>query len=236
VGAISKLTNQWTSEELRSCHNLRFNNIHYISPAARELGLSPIITRFLRHVFAETPCTMQTLTFNKGSQQPAHADFAFVYNQINVAYLAASWVPLEHVHPDSGPLAYYPGTHNVVKFGFYDFGGGQVIMTDGSNLMSAAEFGEWLLCGIERGAYERRVFLPRRGDVLIWHAALVHEGSAIRNHGLTRRSLVTHYSALSQMPTSHHLLGADGAPEVFDINGGVVFKHRWVDYSRQIGA
>lgn len=235
VGRHSKHTDECTSEELRQCQNLRFNNVHYISPAARRLGLCPTVVRFLTHVFQETPCTMQTLTFNKGSQQPAHADFAFVYNQKDIAFLTASWIPLEDVHPDAGPLAYYPGTHNVVRFGFYDFGDGEVIMTDGTNLMSATEFGEWLVGEIDRGKYERRVFLPRRGDVLIWHAALVHEGSRIRNDALTRKSLVTHYSSCPQMPETHVLQGADGRPQVFDINGGIVFRHPWVDYSTQLG-
>lgn len=235
VGPRSKHTDECTSEELRECQNLRFNNIHYISPAARRLGLCPTIVHFLTHVFGETPCTMQTLTFNKGSQQPAHADFAFVYNQKDIAFLTASWIPLEDVHPDAGPLAYYPGTHNVVRFGFYDFGDGEVIMTDGTNLMSATEFGKWLVGEIDRGKYERRVFLPRRGDVLIWHAALVHEGSRIRNDALTRKSIVTHYSSCPQMPETHVLRDAEGRPQTFDINGGIVFRHPWVDYSTQLG-
>ena len=235
VDKYSKHTEECTSEELRTCHNLRFNNIHFVSPAARRLGLAPVLVRFLRHVFQETPCTMQTLTFNKGSQQPAHADFAFVHNQKNIAYLAASWIPLEDVHPDAGPLAYYPGTHNVVSFGFYDFGDGEVIMTDGTNLMSAAEFGQWLVGEIERGRHPRKVFLPKRGDVLIWHAALVHEGSPIKDQSRTRKSLVTHYSGASQMPATHLLPDAAGAPQTFEVNGGVVFKHPWVDYARQLG-
>jgi phytanoyl-CoA hydroxylase len=234
VGAVSKHTAQCCVEELRQCPNLRFNNIHYISPAARALGLAPAVVRFLQHVFQETPCTMQTLTFNRGSQQPAHADFAFVYNQKDIAFLAASWIPLENVHPDSGPLAYYPGTHNVVKFGFYDFGEGEIIMTDGTNLMSATEFGVWLNEEIARGKYPRRVFLPKRGDVLIWHAALVHEGSQIANKALTRKSVVTHYSAFSQMPDTHIIRDAAGKPKLFMVNGGAVFQHPWVDYARQL--
>ncbi len=173
-------------------------------------------------------------TFNRGSQQPAHADFAFVYNQKDIAFLAASWIPLENVHPDSGPLAYYPGTHNVVKFGFYDFGEGEIIMTDGTNLMSATEFGVWLNEEIARGKYQRRVFLPKRGDVLIWHTALVHEGSQIANKALTRKSVVTHYSAFSQMPDTHIIRDAAGKPKLFMVNGGAVFQHPWVDYARQL--
>jgi hypothetical protein len=139
------------------------------------------------------------------------------------------------VHPDAGLLAYYPGTHNVVSFGFYDFGDGEVIMADGTNLMSAAGFGQWLVGEIDRGRHPRKVFLPKRGDVLIWHAALVHEGSPIIDQSRTRKSLVTHYSGASQMPDPYMLHDASGKPQMFEVNGGVVFKHPWVDYARQLG-
>lgn len=230
----TKQTRECTSEELRAATNLRFNNIHFISPAARRLSLSPIIVRFLRHVFDDTPCMMQTLTFNKGSQQPAHADFAFVHNQTDLAFMAASWIPLEAVSADAGPLAYYPGTHRVANFGFYDFGDGEIILTDGTNLMSAIEFSKWLLERIAVGKYQRRVFLPNRGDVLLWHAALVHEGTTINNSSLTRRSFVSHYTVASRMPTTHLRRDDHGQPLVFAINGGLSFLHPWVDYDRQI--
>jgi ectoine hydroxylase len=42
---------------------------------------------------------------------------------------------------------------------------------------------------------EPREFLPRKGDVLIWHANLLHGGRAIAAPGATRRSLVAHYFA-----------------------------------------
>ncbi len=227
-------SSDFTSAELRAASNLRFNNIHFISPAARCLSLSPVIVSFLKHVFGEAPCMMQTLTFNKGSQQPAHADFAFVHNQTDIAFMAASWIPLEDVSADAGPLAYYPGTQNVFNFGFYDFGDGEIILTDGSNLMSAMEFSEWLLARIAAGGFEKKVFLPRRGDVLLWHAALVHEGTAIVNPQLTRKSLVTHYTAATKMPETHLVRGSDGQPLDFRIHGGHAFKHSWVDYTRQV--
>jgi len=234
IAGKRKPISEFTTEELRSYDKLKFNNVHYISPAARLLSLSPVVVNFLRHVFQETPCAMQTLTFNKGSQQPAHADFAFVHNQTNISFMAASWIPLEDIHPDSGPLAYYPGTHKVMNFGFYDFGDGEIILTNGSDLMSASEFAAWLQGEITAGKYPQKIFLPKKGDVLLWHAALVHEGSRIINQSLTRKSLVTHYTGRSQMPETHIMRDADGAVQQIEHNGGVVLKHRWVDYGRQL--
>jgi phytanoyl-CoA hydroxylase len=123
LGARSDIS-QFTESDLRSFDTLKFCNVHGISPAARKLSLSKTVVSFLAHIFGERPCVMQTLTFNKGSQQPAHADFAFVFNQTDISYMAASWIPLEDIHADAGPLAYYPGTHKVGEFGFYDFGDG----------------------------------------------------------------------------------------------------------------
>lgn len=227
---------QFSSEQLKAYDKLKFNNIHYISPAARKLILSKPIVNFLRHIFQDTPCAMQTLCFNKGSQQPVHADFAFVHNQKDISFMAASWIPLENIHENSGPLAYYPGTHQVTNFGFYDFGSGEIILTDGKNLMSAQEFSDWLLSGIAKGDYERRVFLPKKGDVLIWHAALLHEGTKILDTTKTRKSLVTHYTSISKMPDSHKTFDPNGTMLDFPHNGGTVLKHRWVNYSLQLGS
>jgi ectoine hydroxylase-related dioxygenase (phytanoyl-CoA dioxygenase family) len=39
------------------------------------------------------------------------------------------------------------------------------------------------------------VFLPKAGDVLLWHANLIHAGSPRRDLGLSRRAVVLHYFA-----------------------------------------
>ena len=46
-------------------------------------------------------------------------------------------------------------------------------------------------------------FLPRRGDVLLWHPGLVHGGSPIRTDGATRLSLVGHYCPQDVRPLYH---------------------------------
>jgi ectoine hydroxylase-related dioxygenase (phytanoyl-CoA dioxygenase family) len=43
------------------------------------------------------------------------------------------------------------------------------------------------------GGFEKRTFLPAKGDLLVWHANLVHGGGPISAEGRTRRSLVAHY-------------------------------------------
>ncbi|HUO83912.1 MAG TPA: phytanoyl-CoA dioxygenase, partial [Thermoanaerobaculia bacterium] len=38
-------------------------------------------------------------------------------------------------------------------------------------------------------------FTPKKGDMLVWHANLLHAGSPRANRKLTRKSIVSHYFA-----------------------------------------
>jgi ectoine hydroxylase-related dioxygenase (phytanoyl-CoA dioxygenase family) len=48
---------------------------------------------------------------------------------------------------------------------------------------------------IAKNGLQPKVFLPKKGDVFIWHANLVHGGTPVRNTALTRKSMVIHYYA-----------------------------------------
>ena len=69
----------------------------------------------MQHIFQDRALVLQSLTFYAGSEQAMHQDFAFVPAQV-ASQLTATWVALEDIHPDSGPLAYIPGSHFLRKF------------------------------------------------------------------------------------------------------------------------
>jgi ectoine hydroxylase-related dioxygenase (phytanoyl-CoA dioxygenase family) len=48
---------------------------------------------------------------------------------------------------------------------------------------------------VAQKGYTKKEFLAKKGDVLIWHANLVHGGAPILNKSLTRKSMVVHYYA-----------------------------------------
>lgn len=95
----------------------KYNNLHTISRAA---CLNASAMRFMRHVFADHPALIQTLTFFRGSQQPVHLDYPYVRIQTQIAHLAASWLALEDIDPDAGALVYWPGAHDPVRLGLFD--------------------------------------------------------------------------------------------------------------------
>ena len=100
--------------------------------------------------------------------------------------LVASWLALEDVHPDAGPLRYYPGSHIIKPF---IFSSGQ--MTAINNEMH--EYRTYMQENIKKRGLKEEIFCAKKGDVFIWHSQLFHCRSEIKQKNLTRRSLVTYY-------------------------------------------
>ena len=224
---VQKPIAEFTEQELDSS-GIKFDSIHTISRVACRLSLSKAVTTFLKHVFQSPPCVLQSLTFYRGSQQPAHIDYPYVRCQTRLAQLAASWIPLEDIHPDSGPLAYYPGSHHLGISGFFDWGNGSIVMEPDST-RTPMEFAEYLWGRVKDTHTPSEIFLPKKGDVLVWHGNLIHEGTAINDIKLTRKSYVTHYTGLDSYPPAHKRFDGSGVME----NGGYAFDYPWLNPHRR---
>ncbi len=198
-------------------HHLRFMDLHNLSQAGKALSLHPGIVAFLGHVFQDTVVAMQSLTFQHSTEQSTHQDFAYVRAQIP-SHLAATWIALEDVHPDAGPLFYYPGSHRIEKF---DWGNGLYLTPESSK--GEGEFATFLDQKCAESGLQREVFYPKKGDVFFWHAALAHGGSPVINPELTRKSYVTHYSSKAAYPRDRRAPHKN--PVAFTMNGGLVFQN-----------
>jgi len=200
------------SDEQLKGYNVRLVDIHNKSFNACLLAMVPEATSFLRHVFGSPPVLLQSLTFSRGSEQALHQDFPYVFQQREIAKLAAFWIPLEDIHPDSGPLVYYPGTHQVSRMGFFDWGEGHINNFDRFSAKEKVdEYGRYLEAKVASMGFAPLRYLPKKGDVLIWHGALVHGGSKIGNRKLTRKSFVGHFTSLE----NHHSLARNRFNEAF---------------------
>jgi phytanoyl-CoA hydroxylase len=207
---------------------LKLNQMQCFSRAASLLSLTPRVQDFLSHVFQGPPSVCQSLTFWRGSEQAIHIDYPYVRQQTKLGYLAASWIPLEDVHPDAGPLAYYPGGHKTDKSGFFDWGDGSIIFTDESR-HTPSDFATYLRDRMQSAGIQRQEFYPKRGDVLIWHGNLPHEGTAVRDPRRTRKSYVTHYTAEATLPDWMRNFDKNGQPVGVFENGGHSYRYRWFD-------
>ena len=133
-----------------------------------------------------------SITSHKGSQQAAHSDSIHM-TTYPLGYLTAAWIAFEDIHPDSGPLVVYPGSHRLPYLFSQNVG------------ISEADFKQEGY-GSYQQKYEPRIreliashelkekhFVASKGDTLIWHANLLHGGSMRRNVQLSRRALVCHF-------------------------------------------
>lgn len=228
IRGVQKAIAEFTRDDLNS-DGVKFNSIHSLSAAAAHLSLTGAVTSFLYHVFLSPATVLQSLTFYRGSQQPAHVDFPYVRCQTKVAHLAASWIPLEDIHGDSGPLVYYPGSHHLDVSGFFDWGN-ESIVYEPDSVKSPIEFSRYLERRVAEAGIKPEVFLPKRGDVLIWHGNLIHEGTQIMNEMLTRKSYVTHYTSLEAYPAAHRRADSKGLEK----NCGFAFDYPWLSESRRL--
>lgn len=166
-------------------------NFHERSPLADEVFFrNPEITQLFSFLMGKKVIPFQSLNFVWGSEQRAHSDSIHMTTEPK-GYLIASWTALEDTSMENGPLFYYPGSHRLpyVMTDDYDSGNSYLLIGKESNRRYEDH--------IERLIAERKLekahFLAKKGDVLVWHANLLHGGSPIRQSGATRKSMVCHY-------------------------------------------
>src|SRR5204863_7606102 len=110
-----------------------------------------------------------------------------------MGYLIAIWVAREDVAPVSGPLFYYPGSHRLpyVLSEHLDAARNRLVLDETKEVRYAQKIAE-----VAREAgIEPVEFHAKKGDLLVWHANLIHGGRAIARAGTTRKRLVAHYFA-----------------------------------------
>lgn len=158
----------------------------------RQVTKDPIISQLLNFLLDKEMVPFQTINFINGSGQRAHSDSVHM-TTYPLGYLTAIWVALEDVHPDSGPLFYYPGSHKLPFLLNNDWNAGSSFLSLGKH--DYPDYEDMVEELIEKNKFSRKELIAKKGDVLIWHANLVHGGAPIRNPALTRKSMVVHYYA-----------------------------------------
>lgn len=172
-------------------------DLYVYSGGARAAAFAPRLQRFLNVIFERPAVLFQSLSFEKGSEQPIHQDTAYVVTGSPLEF-AAAWIALEDIQPGSGELAYYPGSHRLPEH----------LFPGGTRNWHRERHGEPVLNEYLDGLHTRsremglsiERFRPKKGDVLIWSADLAHGGSPIDDRSLTRKSLVCHYCPADVKP------------------------------------
>jgi ectoine hydroxylase-related dioxygenase (phytanoyl-CoA dioxygenase family) len=150
------------------------------------------VLHLLGFILGREVVPFQTINFIHGSEQRAHSDSVHM-TTYPLGYLIAIWIALEDISQDNGPLFYYPGSHKLPYLLNHDFNEGETLLTLGKK--DYVDYEDRLEELVLKNGYQPKEFHARKGDVLIWHANLVHGGAPIINKDLTRKSMVIHYFA-----------------------------------------
>lgn len=169
----------------------RIHGAHEKLPAARAVWLYPPVLEFLEAYFKDTPCACQTLTYVNGSEQNAHQDSIHLTPYPN-GFMCGVWVALEDVRDNSGELFVYPGSHRTGSLRATPLGLHKVVNEDYSHY---TVFDREIMNLVESHGYERVVYQPKAGQILVWHENLIHGGSPRVDQDRTRLSVVSHYFA-----------------------------------------
>ena len=131
----------------------------------------------------------QSINFLTGSEQAAHSDSIHMTTH-PLGYMTAAWIALEEITPDNGPLVYHVGSHKLPYLlnGSFDHGGNRFVIGDDAY----AHYEIAVDKSIADGDFERREFHAQPGDVLFWHANLLHGGKKMTVPGASRKSMVIH--------------------------------------------
>ena len=157
-----------------------------------DMGADGDLMKVLDYLQGEKTSLFQSINFKTGSNQRTHSD-AIHMSTFPRGRMIAVWVALEDMSLENGPLHYYPGSHRLPYVMNEDFGN-----TSSRWWLGPKEYSDYedrIAEIIEEKKLKKDVFVAQKGDVLIWHANILHGGEKVVDLDSTRKSVVFHYYA-----------------------------------------
>lgn len=157
-----------------------------------DIGTNEKMMSVLETILDKKVDLFQSINFLTGSQQRTHSDSIHM-TTFPEGNLIAVWIALEDITADSGPLHYYSGSHKLPYLMNPDFDNEGTSVKLGNK--SYTDYEDAVENLIADHTFEKEIFLAKKGDMLIWHANLLHGGEPVSNPESTRKSMVMHYFA-----------------------------------------
>ncbi len=173
-------------------HLGRFLNPHKRVGAFCEILKHAGLNGAIRTLMEREPKVLQTIASHKGSEQPEHSDSIHM-TTYPLGYLTAAWIAFEDIHPDSGPLVYYPGSHRLPYVFSKDVEISESDYAREGYAAYQAKYEPYIRGLIDQHGLKARHFHAKKGDVLIWHANLLHGGSPRADLHWSRHAVVVHF-------------------------------------------
>jgi ectoine hydroxylase-related dioxygenase (phytanoyl-CoA dioxygenase family) len=197
--ALDLKTRMWA----RDHSNWRVLGFYQFSDSGREIFENQELIRLTSLVLGRETEPTFTLNFTYGSQQALHQDSA-VFHIVPPNFLIGAWLACEDIDPRSGPLVFHPGTHREPMYPGFD----NYPQTNFRTTPDQKAYTAW--ANEVAARYARKLFTPKKSEILLWNGKLIHGGSAVEQPGMTRKSYVCHY-----------------IPPGMDVSGEIVGPFNW---------
>ena len=173
-------------------------------PSLLELATCEPIQNILKNLIGEPMGINLALTGWKSTERNWHQDSYLNPPHVKDWYIAV-WIALNDIHEDSGPFEFIRGSHILPPIErdkiITEF---ELDKYDAAWPKKSEELLAPLLNNlIDKAELKIEKFVPKKGDVLFWHARLLHRGSKPKNADLWREAAILHYSGInhrSDMP------------------------------------
>lgn len=185
---------------LNEPHGWRSATPYMDNPVIKDIGLYPPLMKIMKDLIADDMGMHLNLTGWVSTQRNFHQDDYLNPPFINSHY-AAVWIALDDIHPDSGPFQYVPGSHRwpaIRRDKLLAHYPPEMAANSAWPRLTQDEVAKCMEDECSKRGLPIETYLPKKGDVLIWHGRLMHRGSEPKVPGMLRKSLICHYSALSK--------------------------------------
>ncbi|MEJ2076459.1 MAG: phytanoyl-CoA dioxygenase family protein [Acidobacteriota bacterium] len=167
-------------------------NLHGHSEAARGLYLHPEIFSWVELIFDRKALAFESSFTEFGRSEAPYRDGVYIETS-PASHLLTAWIALEDIEMEAGPLYVVSGSHRLPLF---EFEPGRFRIRDGEDHLPARRF---VAAGADRQGLPEEDLTLRRGEVVIWHPALVHGARRILKPWVTRRSFMVRFTTLGSM-------------------------------------
>lgn len=161
------------------------------SDAIKQIATNKKLNDILKYCYQSKPIPFSTINFLKGTEQPLHSD-EFHFGSLPHKYLTGVWIALEDIDANAGPLSLAKGSHKLPIFSFEKIGV-DIPKSESEFKKLYTLYEEWAKEAIECNSLEIVTPKLKKGDCLIWTSNLLHGSYAIKDHSLSRKSLVVHF-------------------------------------------
>jgi hypothetical protein len=168
----------------------------------RDICLYPPLMETMQKLIGFEMGLHLNLTGWVSTERALHCDDYLNPEFVNSHYCAA-WIALDDIVPESGPFQYVRDSHKWPTIRQHKLF--RYLTPEQQKAPSwPSDTQEWVeqacLAETEKRGAKFEVYLPKRGDVLLWHGCLLHRGSVPAVRGTIRKALIAHYSSIHHRP------------------------------------